>query len=99
MESTYRDLVAKPVWTRVDMDMIKELQTRMREENLRLYREAWEERVEYRNTVHKDSSKFWAGVGRLTRNQKEIQEYILDPNICDRRIFEPVEKEVIYRNI
>ena len=99
MEITYRDLAAKPVWTRADMDMIKELQRRMREENLRLYREAWEEKVEYLNTVYKDSSKFWGGVGRLIGNQKEIQEYILDPNVRNRRIFEPEEKEGIYRNI
>ena len=99
METVYRDLAAKPVWTRADMDMIKELQRRMREENLRLYREAWEEKVEYLNTVHKDSSKFWSGVGRLIGNQKEIQEYILDPNARNRRIFEPEEKEEIYRNI
>ena len=72
METTYRDLAAKPVWTRADMDMIKELQRRMREENLRLYREAWEEKVEYLNTIHKDSSKFWGGVRRLIGNQKEI---------------------------
>ena len=99
MGITYRDLAAKPVWTHSDMDMIKELQRRMREKNLRLYREAWEEKVEYLNTVHKDISKFWGRVGCLIGNQKEIQEYILDLNVRNRRIFEPVEKEAIYRNI
>ena len=48
--------------------------------------------MEYLNTIHKDSSKFWGGVGRLIGNQKEIQEYILDPNVRNRRIFEPEEK-------
>ena len=80
LELTYRNLTHKPFWTVNDINLIRNIQQRMREENLRLYREEWETKVESLNRVYKDSSKFWEGVKRLIGSSKEKQEYILHPN-------------------
>ena len=76
LELTYRGLTTKPYCRRADLGTLKELQRRIREENLRLYKKAWEENVENLKNVYKDSSKFWNGVGRLIGNPKETRKNI-----------------------
>ena len=99
LEITYQNLSRKPVWTREDMEVIRNIQQLMREENLRLYREAWEKKLKHLNRIYKDSSKFWEGVKRLIGTPKEKLEYILHPNRQNEKVFEAEEKEAIYRSI
>ena len=99
LELNYRNLMHKSFWTINDIDLIRNIQQRTREENLRLYREEWETKVENLNRECKDSSKFWEGVKLLIGNSKEKQEYILHPNRQNVKIYDPEGKEEIYRNI
>ena len=99
LEMNYRNLTNRPIWTRHDIEILKNIQQQIREENLRLFREEWEKKVEGLNRIHKDSSKFWGGVKRLIGSSKEKQEYILHPVRRNTKVFEPEEKEEIYRGI
>ena len=68
LEINYQNLSRKPVWTTEDMETIRNIQQLMREENLRLYREAWEKKLEHLNRIYKDSSKFLGGCEETNRN-------------------------------
>ena len=45
----------KPYWTRRDIDNTKEIQQQLKEENLCVFKEEWERRVEKLNRIYKDS--------------------------------------------
>ena len=98
LEITYRGLTTKPFWTRDDIELLRNIQQRIREENLRLYREEWEKKIENLDQIHKDSSKFWGGAKKLIGNARERQEYIMDPQRQNVKVYKPEDKEVIYRN-
>ena len=53
LENTYKNILNKPFWSRNDLDDIKEMQRRILEENLRLSKEAWENKVDWLNEVVK----------------------------------------------
>ena len=99
LEITYNQILNKPIWTREDLDIIKELQRRILEENLRLSKEAWETKINWLNDICKDSTKFWGNVKNLLGNNKEITEYIIDTNNNNNKIYKDKEKEALYRNI
>ena len=42
LEVTYRNICNKQYWTREDIEILKNIQQRIREEDLRLFREEWE---------------------------------------------------------
>ena len=99
LEITYNQILNKPIWTREDLDIIKELQRRILEENLRLSQEAWETKISWLNDICKDSTKFWGNIKKLIGNNKEIIEYLIDVNNNNNKIYKNKEKEVLYRNI
>ena len=99
LEIMYNQILNKPIWTREDLDIIKELQRRILEENLRLSKEAWEAKINWLNNICKDSTKFWGNVKKLIGNNKEIIEYLIDTNNNNNKIYKDEEKEVLYRNI
>ena len=51
LEITYNQILNKPIWTREDLDIIKELQRQILEENLRLSKEAWETKINWLNDI------------------------------------------------
>ena len=55
-------------------------------------------KIEHLNRIYKDSSKFWEKVKKMIGNTKEKQEYIMDPNRQNVKIYDPADKE-IYREI
>ena len=99
LEITCNQILNKPIWTREDLYIIKELQKRILEENLRLSKEAWETKINWLNDICKDSTKFWGNVKKLLGNNKEITEYIINTNNNNNKIYKDEEKEVLYRNI
>ena len=95
----YNQILNKPICTREYLDVIKELQRRILEENLRLSKEAWETKINWLNDICKDSTKFWGNVKKLISNNKEITEYLIDTNNNNAKIYKDEEKEVLHRNI
>ena len=73
----YHDLKTKNHWTRQDIETLKELQQRIKEESYSLYKTAWENKVEKLNRIYKDAEKFWKGIGSMMSNAKEVSDYIL----------------------
>ena len=99
LEITYRNILDKLHWTREDLDVIKEVQRRLLEENLRLYKEAWETKIESLNELYKDSAKFWSKIKQCIGNSKEKVDHLIDSNNNNNKVFKDEEKEVLYRNI
>ena len=96
---SYGNLKKKNYWIREDIERLKEIQQDLKNENLRLHREAWDNKIDKLNRIHKDSVKFWRGVSQLMGNSKNSVEYIVDPNRNNERIFAANEKEEVYRRI
>ena len=71
LEINYRNLTNRPIWTRDDIETLKNIQQQIREENLRLYREEWEKKIKDLNRIYKDSSKFWGGIKRIHTAPKQ----------------------------
>ena len=92
LEITYNQILNIPIWTRGDLDIIKELQRRISEENLRLSKEAWETKINWLNDICKDSTKFWGNVKKLIGNNKEITEYLIDTNNNNTKLYKDEEK-------
>ena len=90
---SYGNLERKTYWARKDIERLKEIQQDLKNENLHLYREAWDNKINKLNRIHKDSAKFWRGVSQLMGNTKNSAEYIVDPNRNNERIFAANEKE------
>ena len=99
LENIYKAIISKPFWTRHDLDVIKEIQRRLLEENLRLSKEAWETKINHLNENYKDSSKFWGQVRKLIGNNKVKNEYLIDINSNGNKVYKDEEKEILYRNI
>ena len=99
LENTYKNILNKPFWSRNDLDVIKEMQRRILEENLRLSKEAWENKVDWLNEVCKDSAKFWGNIKKLIGSDKERTEYLIDINNNNNKVYKDEEKEILYRNI
>ena len=99
LENIYKVIISKPFWTRHDLDVIKEIQRRLLEENLRLSKEAWETKVNHLNENYKDSTKFWAQVRKLIGNNKVKNKYLIDVNNNGNKVYKDEEKEILYRNI
>ena len=75
------------------------MQRRIIKENLRLYKEAWETKVETLNEIYKDSAKFWGKVKQIIGNSKERVEYLIDSSNNNSKVYKDEEKEILYRNI
>ena len=75
------------------------MQRRILEENLRLSKEAWENKVDWLNEVCKDSTKFWGNIKKLIGSDKERAEYPIDINNNNNKVYKDEEKEILYRNI
>ena len=99
LENTYKTILSKPVWTRNDLGIIKEMQRRILEENLCLSKEAWENKIEWLNEICKDSAKFWGNVKKLIGSDKEKIEYLIDSNNNNNKVYKDEEKEILYRSI
>ena len=99
LEDTYKVIWHKPVWSRHDLEIIRELQRRIKDENLRLSKEAWERTVHHLNDIYKDSAKFWGKVRQLIGTDKVKNEYLIDVNNQNTKVFKDDEKEILYRNI
>ena len=69
------------------------------EENLRLYEEAWETKIESLNEIYKDSAKFWGKVKQLIGSDKEKVEYLIDANNNNNKVYKDEDKEILHRNI
>ena len=69
------------------------------EENLRLYKEAWETKIESLNETYKDSAKFWGKVKQLIGIDKEKVEYLIDANNNNTKVYKDEDKELLYCNI
>ena len=67
LENVYEQILNKPIWTREDLDIIKELQRQILEENLRLSKEAWETKINWLNDICRDSTKFLGNVKKTYR--------------------------------
>ena len=70
LENIYKLIISKPFGTRHDLDVIKQIQRRLLEENLRLSKKAWETKINHLNEIYKDSAKFWGQVRKLIGNNK-----------------------------
>ena len=99
LEDIYKNILNKLYWTRLDIEILKETQRRLKEENLRLYKEAWETKIEYLNEIYKDSAKFWGKVKQLIGSDKEKVEYLIDTNNNNNRVYKDEDKEILHRNI
>ena len=99
LENTYKNILNNLFWSRNDLDVIKEMQRRILEENLRLSKEAWENKVDWLNEVCKDSAKFWGNIKKLIGSDKERIEYLIDINNNNNKVYKDEEKEILYRNI
>ena len=99
LEEIYKTIIRKPFWSRHDLDILKEIQGRILEENLRLHREAWEAKINHLQEICKDSAKFWGQVRQLIGTNKVKNEYLIDINNNNNKIYKDEEKEVLYRNI
>ena len=99
LEITHRNILNKPYWTREDLDIIKEVQRRLLEENLRLYKKAWGTKIESLNELYKDSAKFRSKTKQCIGNPKEKVDYQIDSNKNNNKVYKDNEKEVLYRNI
>ena len=99
LEDIYKTIISKPFWSRHDLNVIKEIQGRLLEENLRLSKEAWETKINHLNEIYKDSAKFWDQVRQLIGNNKVKNEYLIDINNNGNKVYKDEEKEVLYRNI
>ena len=51
LENVYKQILNKPIWTREDLDIIKESQKRILEENIRLSKQAWETKINWLNYI------------------------------------------------
>ena len=96
LETVYTNIIHKLYWTREELEIIKEIQRRIMEENLRLNKEAWETKVESLNDIYKDSKKFWGNIRRLIGSDKDKTEYLIEPNNNNNRIYEDEDKETLY---
>ena len=96
---SYGNLKRKNYWTREDIERLGEIQQDLKNENLRLYREAWDNKIDKLNRIHKDSAKFWRGVSQLMGNTRNSEEYVVDSSRNNERVFAANEKEKIYRRI
>ena len=99
LEDICKNILNKLYWTRVDLEILKEMQRRIKEENLRLYKKAWETKIESLNEIYKDSAKLWDKVKQLIGSDKEKVEYLIDANNDNNRIYKDEDKEILYRNI
>ena len=100
LEDIYKNIINILYWARLDLEILKETQRRLMEENLRLYKEAWETKIEYLNETYKDSAKFWGKVKQLIGSNKEKVEYLIDTNNNNNnRVYKDEDKEILYRNI
>ena len=99
LENIYKAIICKPFWSRHDLDVIKEIQRRLLEENLRLSKEAWETKINHLNEIFKDSAKFWGQVRQVIGNNKVKNEYLIDINNNGNKVYKDEEKEILYRNI
>ena len=99
LENIYKVIISKPFWTRHDLDVIKEIQRRLLKENLRLGKEAWETKINHLNEIYKDNGKFWGQVRNLIGNNKVKNEYLIDVNNNDNKVYKDEEKEILYHNI
>ena len=75
------------------------MQRRILEENLRLSKEAWENKIEWLSEICKDSAKFWGSIKKLIRSDKEETEYLIDINNNNDKVYKDEGKEILYRNI
>ena len=71
LETIYKHISSKPIWSRNDLDIIKEMQRRIQGENLRLIKEAWETKIEWLSEICKDSAKVWGNVKKLIWTDKD----------------------------
>ena len=97
--AVYHDLKMKNHWTRQDIETLKELQQRIKEESYSLYKTAWENKVEKLNRIHKDAEKFWKGIGSMMGNAKEVSDYIIDQENNNERIYRDEDQEEVFRRI
>ena len=58
LETVYKQILNKPIWTKENLEIIKEIQRRILKENLRLSKEAWKTKIEWLNDICKDSTNF-----------------------------------------
>ena len=99
LEDIYKTIIRKPFWSRHDLNVIREIQGRILEENLRLSREAWETKINHLNEICKGSAKFWGKVRQLIGNNKVRNEYLIDIINNNNKVYKDEEKEVLHCNI
>ena len=97
LENTYKNLVRNGLTTREKQQMIKNIQNEIKEENMRLSNEYWNNKIGKLNEIYNDPAKFWRGVRNLMGGKSTNVMYIKDNN--GTKQFKAKEKESCFRHI
>ena len=97
LEYQYNQLRNINGWTREQRELIRNIQEQLKEENLRLYREAWNNKIRKLNDIYNDPTRFWKETQKLMGSGTVKTPYIKDNR--GNKIYDSNEKERKFREI
>ena len=97
LENQYNLLRNINGWTREQRELIRNIQEQLKEENLRLYREVWSNKIRKLNNIYNDPTRFWKETQKLMGGGTIKTPYIKDNR--GNKIYDTNEKERKFREI
>ena len=97
LENLYIQLKNLDSWDREQLNIIKNIQELIKQENVRLYNERWSEKISKLQEIYNNPQKFWRDVGNLMGGKKNSNTYIVKAN--GEKLHTEKEKEKEFRSI
>ena len=97
LEQLYTQIMSYNNWPIEESAMIRQIQAAIKEENIRLCNEKWNEKINKLNDSYNDPAKLWKGVKNLMGSDTVKIPYLLDRN--GGKIHGTKEKEERFRDI
>ena len=91
LENQYQQLMTLNHWTRDHLDMIKNIQTLIKNESKRLQDKTWSDKLGKLQEAYMDPKTFWADVRKIMGGNKEQVPYLISNS--GNKLFSEVEKE------
>ena len=97
LENLYIQLKNLDSWDRGQLNIIKNIQELIKQENVRLYNERWSEKISKLQEIYNNPQKFWRDIGNLMGGKKNSNTYIVKAN--GEKLHTEKEKEKEFRSI
>ena len=93
----YNQLMSLNYWNRQQLYLIRGIQEQIKNENLRLYKETWSNKISKIQEIYNDPKIFWANVQTMMGGSTSTTPYITNSN--GEKLYTDQDKEGEFQNI